>query len=139
MIKIIRMLLRVSIAISLLGSMARREMSRLIGTIISGVSRPHFPLIILESSLVQSSLPVLRAFANDRGATTYVLLYSLLYPPSTLVENLSREGLSVVDRTTEVPGYSDTCPDLPEFILNKARQGVTHHLRLMDDINESHI
>ena len=139
MIKIIRMLSKVSIAISLLGSMARREMSRLIGTIISGVSRPHFPLIILESSLVQSSLPVLRAFANDRDATTYVLLYSLLYPPSTLVENLSREGLSVVDRTTEVPGYSDTCPDLPEFILNKAKQGVTHQLRLMDDINESHI
>ena len=104
-------------------------MSRLIGTIISGVSRPHFPLIVLESSLVQSSLPLLRAFVSDRDATTHVLLYSLLYPPSTLVENPSREGLSVVDRTAEVPGYSDTCPDLPEFILSKAREGVTHRLR----------
>ncbi len=98
-------------------------MPRLIATIISGASRPYFPLIVLESSLVQSSLPVLRALVSSEGATTHVLLFSLLYPPSTWVGVPPREGLCIVDRTAEVPGYSDTYTDLAEFILNRVKQG----------------
>ncbi len=98
-------------------------MPRLIATIISGASRPYFPLIVLESSLVQSSLPVLRALVSSEGATTHVLLFSLLYPPSTWVGVPPREGLCIVDRTAEVPGYSETYTDLAEFILNRVKQG----------------
>ena len=101
-----------------------KAMSRLISTIISGVSRPHFPFVVLESSLVQSSLPVLRAFVGSQDATTHVLLFSLLYPPSTLAGVPRREGLHVVDRTADVPGYSETSDDLAEFILNRAKQGI---------------
>jgi hypothetical protein len=101
-------------------------MPRLIATIISGASRPHFPLIVLESSLVQSSLPVLRALVSSEGATTHVLLFSLLYPPSTWVGVPPREGLCIVDRTAEVPGYSETYTDLAEFILNRVKQGTSY-------------
>ncbi len=95
-------------------------MSRLIATIISGLSRPHFPFILLESSLVQSCLPVLRAFVDNRDATTYVVLFCLLYPPSAFVDGPPREGLDIVDRTTRVPGYSEPPSDLAESILNSA-------------------
>jgi len=106
-------------------------MSRLIATIISGLSRPHFPFIVLESSLVQSCLPVLRAFVNDRDATTHVLIFCLLYPPSAFAfaddtsTSTTREGLRVIDRTAQVPGYSETSSpgDLAESILNGVKQG----------------
>lgn len=112
-------------------------MSRLIATIISGLSRPHFPLIVLESSLVQSCLPVLRAFVNDRDATTHILIFCLLYPPSAFAsaadDTTSREGLHVIDRTAQVPGYSDTSsPDLAKSILDSVKQGAVHILRTND-------
>lgn len=101
-----------------------KAMSRLIATIISGLSRPHFPLIVLESSLVQSCLPVLRAFVNDRDATSHVLIFCLLYPPSAFADGTyTREGLHVIDRTAQVPGYSETSSDLAESILNSVKQG----------------
>ena len=108
-------------------------MSRLIATIISGLSRPHFPFIVLESSLVQSCLPVLRAFVNDRDATTHVLIVCLLYPPSAFVDDTSTEGLHVIDRTAQVPGYSETSspsPDLAESILNLVKQGAAYRFIL---------
>ena len=97
-------------------------MSRLIATVISGLSRPHFPFVLLESSLVQFCLPVLRAFVNNRDATTHVLLICLLYPPLALGGD-PREGLHVLDRTAQVPGYSETSSDLAESILNAVKQG----------------
>ena len=101
-------------------------MSRLITTIISGLSRPHFPFIVLESSLVQSCLPVLRAFVNDRDATTNVLIFCLLYPPSAFADDRRGEGLHVIDRTAQVPGYyneTSSSPDLATSILNSVKQG----------------
>jgi elongator complex protein 5 len=107
-------------------------MSRLIATIISGLSRPHFPFIVLESSLVQSCLPVLRAFVNDRDATTRVLIFCLLYPPSAFAfaadDTSTREGgLHIIDRTAQVPGYSETSSSDPaESILNSVKQGAAY-------------
>ena len=98
-------------------------MTHRIATIVSGESHPHFPFVILQSSLVQSSLPVLRAFVNKRDAVSSVLLFSLLYPPSTLVNERSEGGLHVVDMRTEVPGYSDTRPDPLDHFSSKVKQG----------------
>jgi hypothetical protein len=68
----------------------------------------------------------LRAFVNNGGdATTHVLLFSLLYQPSALVR-VPREGLCVVDRTAEVPGYGETSTDLAEVILSRIEQGTTY-------------
>ena len=102
------------------------HMTHRIATIVSGESRPHFPFVILQSSLVQSSLPVLRAFVNKRDVLFPVLLFSLLYPPSTLVDpsgERSGEGLQIVDMRSEVPGYSETCPDPLDYFSRKVKQG----------------
>jgi len=108
-------------------------MSRLISTVISGLSHPHFPLVVLESSLVQSCLPVLRAFVNNRDTTTHVLFFSLLYPPSTLAIGPPREGLYIVDRTAEVPGYSEIPSDHADAILNRVRQAPDGPLTVVID------
>ena len=104
---------------------ASKVMSGLIATIISGLSRPHLPLILLESSLVQSCLPVLRAFVNDRDATTHVMIFCLLYPPSAFADDTCREGLHLIDRTAQVPGYADTTPDLAESIRDSGTRSQT--------------
>jgi len=62
-----------------------------------------------------------------------VLLFSLLYPPSTLAGVPRREGLSVVDRTADVPGYSETSDDLAEFILNRVKQASDGPLTVVID------
>lgn len=111
-------------------------MSRLIATIISGLSRPHLPFILLETSLVQSCLPVLRAFVNDRDATSHVLIFCLLYPPSAFADDTTREGLHLIDRTAQVPGYGETSPSLAESILNSVKQGAayrSYHERTIPD------
>lgn len=103
------------------------HMTQRIATIVSGESHPHFPFVVLQSSLVQSSLPVLRAFVNKRDAVSSVLLFSLLYPPLTLVDSpgeRSGEGLHIVDMRAEVPGYSETRPDPLDYFSNRVKQGV---------------
>ncbi|KAH9968947.1 hypothetical protein BC827DRAFT_1121909 [Russula dissimulans] len=108
-------------------------MSRLISTVISGLSHPHFPLVVLESSLVQSCLPVLRAFVDNRDTSTHILFFSLLYPPSTLAIGPPREGLHIIDRTAEVPGYSEIPSDHADAILNKVRQAPDGPLTVVID------
>ena len=117
-------------------------MSRLIATIISGLSRPHFPFIVLESSLVQSCLPVLRAFVNDRDATTHVLLFCLLYPPAAFAadDTSTRERglLHVIDMTAQVPGYSETpSSDLAESIANSVKQGAAFIVHSFERTNDA--
>lgn len=100
-------------------------MTHRIATIVSGESHPRFPFVILQSSLVQSSLPVLRAFVNKRDALSPVLLFSLLYPPLTLVDHPregSGEGLHIVDMRSEVPGYSETYPDPLDYFPSRVKQ-----------------
>jgi len=96
-------------------------MTHRIATIVSGESHPHFPLVILQSSLVQSSLPVLRAFVNKRDALSSVLLFSLLYPPLTLVDSPGGEGIHIVDMRADVPGYGDTRPDPLDYFSSKVK------------------
>ncbi|KAI0304868.1 hypothetical protein BC826DRAFT_965189 [Russula brevipes] len=79
-------------------------------------------------------LPVLRAFVNNGDATSHVLFFSLLYPPSALLAgDPPREGLHVVDRTAEVPGYSETSSDLSESILNRVKQAPDGPLTVVID------
>ncbi|KAH8988846.1 hypothetical protein EDB92DRAFT_1935645 [Lactarius akahatsu] len=99
-------------------------MTHRIATIVSGESRPHFPFVILQSSLVQSSLPVLRTFVNKRDVVSHVILFSLLYPPLTLVDP-SEEGLQIVDMRAEVPGYSETRPDPLDYFSSIVKQALS--------------
>jgi len=112
------------------------HMTHRIATIVSGESHPHFPFVILQSSLVQSSLPVLRAFVNKRDAASSVLLFSLLYPPLTLVDppgERSGEGLHIVDMRLEVPGYGDTRLDPLDYFSSRVKQAPDGPLTVIID------
>lgn len=113
-------------------------MTHRIATIVSGESRPHFPFVVLQSSLVQSSLPVLRAFVNKRDAASSVLLVSLLYPPSALVGSPGErsgvlEGLHIVDLRAEVPGYSETRLDPLDYFSTIVEQAPDGPLTVVID------
>ncbi|KAI9445178.1 hypothetical protein H4582DRAFT_894266 [Lactarius indigo] len=110
-------------------------MTHRIATIVSGESRPHFPFVVLQSSLVQSSLPVLRAFVNKRDAVSHVILFSLLYPPLALV-NPPEEGLQIVDMRAEVPGYSETRPDPLDYFSSIVKQAPDGPLTVIIDASD---
>ncbi|KAH7931074.1 hypothetical protein BV22DRAFT_1101434 [Leucogyrophana mollusca] len=90
----------------------------LFSTIISNstTSRPHQPLIILQSSSAQTCLPVLRkTVSSTRPSQT--LLFSFLYPPSTLIDGMPSPKLKIFDYTSRVPGYGDSWSDPRDEIL----------------------
>ena len=65
-------------------------------------------LLILQSSLVQSSLPILRSLLVDdtNNKSRRTVLFCLLYPPSTFLD-LPSESVVVHDWLDHVPGYRD--------------------------------
>ena len=60
------------------------------------------PLLILQSSLAQSSLPILRSLLVENSRR--IILFSLLYPPSDAV---LPESVVVHNWLHRVPGYED--------------------------------
>ncbi|KAF8168050.1 hypothetical protein B0H34DRAFT_792706 [Crassisporium funariophilum] len=70
------------------------------------------PLLILQSSLVQSSLPILRHILsqgpNSQPPSCHNLLFCLLYPPTSLFDGSPPETLQVHDWLDRVPGYDDS-------------------------------
>lgn len=101
------------------------KMSLHLPSIISNSFRPHYPFLILESSLVQSCLPILRAIVAQKGSKGHTLLFCLLHPPSSLVDDpaLQSENLKVFDRTHCVPEYDDDYVDPRDFILDAVKAG----------------
>lgn len=71
------------------------------------------PLLILQSSPAQSSLPILRSILANHsspkanGIDGQNLLFCLLYPPSSLVDAKTTTTVDVHDWTDRVPGYND--------------------------------
>lgn len=68
------------------------------------------PLVILQSSLAQSALPILRHVTHQDLSSTKmrkVILFCLLYSPSTLWSESGRPNLQLHNWTERVPGYSD--------------------------------
>jgi len=97
----------------------------LLPAIIDNSPRLHQPLLLIQSSTAQSSLPILRRFilncinVNNK-AQGRTLLFCLLYPPASLLEGPAslHERLQVVDRIGCVPGYSDNWSDPQDQILS---------------------
>ena len=71
----------------------------------------RFPLIIFQSSLAQTCLPILCHVVND-PKSSFNLLFCLLYPPSRLVDDVSSDTLEIHDWLDHVPGYCDASNDL---------------------------
>ncbi|TFY69755.1 hypothetical protein EVJ58_g248 [Rhodofomes roseus] len=79
------------------------------------------PFVLLQSSTAQSCVDVLRFAVREATskADGCTLLFSLLYPPSALVEQnqLSHERLQIFDWTSQVPGYSENDFDVKSQML----------------------
>ncbi|VDB99679.1 unnamed protein product [Peniophora sp. CBMAI 1063] len=91
-------------------------------TLISSSSQAANSFVLLESSTSQSCLPVLRGLISHPYPKNHVLLFCLLYPPTSLVDDLNhlqREEVSIHDRTAHVPGYCEEENDL-ESAITKA-------------------
>ncbi|KAF8843963.1 hypothetical protein BDN67DRAFT_895796 [Paxillus ammoniavirescens] len=72
-------------------------------------SRPHQPLVIVQSSASQTCLPVLRRLIRPAKLPTQTLLFCFLYPPASLIKgwpDTSDESLKVFDYTERIPTYS---------------------------------
>lgn len=102
-------------------------MSFLTSTIIDNTQ--NLPLVILQSSLAQSCLPILRHVVND-PKSSFNLLFCLLYPPSSLADdNISPDTLEIHDWLDHVPGYCEASNMPSDDLLDVVRRGI--HTRLL--------
>ena len=85
----------------------------------------NFPLVIFQSSLAQSCLPILRHVVNDPKQSSFNLLFCLLYSPFSLADNTSSDTLEIHDWLDHVPGYCDASNLPSEDILDIVKRG-TH-------------
>lgn len=88
-------------------------------------SRPHQPLILVQSSVSQTCLPVLRTLIQPAKRPAQTLLFCFLYPPASLIAdwpNTSNGSLKVFDYTGQVPGY-DEVQNSRDEILTAVRSG----------------
>ena len=98
-------------------------MSFLISTIIDNTQ--NFPLVILQSSLAQSCLPILRHLINNaKPSSSFNLLFCLLYPPSSLADDISSDTLEIHDWLDRVPGYCEASNMPSDDLLDIVRRGV---------------
>jgi elongator complex protein 5 len=105
-------------------------MSSLLGRVLYDPPRPHQPLLLVQSSIAQSSLPILRQFIirnyqTSSGAQSHSLVFCLLHPPSSLVGDGAshHKNLQVYNRIGNVPGYVDNFSDPREEILSAVNNG----------------
>lgn len=82
----------------------------LLPAILNNESSKH-SLLILQSSLAQSSLPILRqvlgAHLGGKNSTRRIILFCLLYPPSSLTVASLCESFEIYDWTDHIPGYNE--------------------------------
>ena len=90
---------------------------------------PTQPLLILQSSISQSSLPILRQLLsqnvhpNVNGSPSRFLLFCFSYPPADLLGSFVPEDLEVHNCLSRIPGYDDDWPNHQETILSAVRKG----------------
>src|SRR6266545_2777835 len=76
-------------------------------SILQDESKRH-PLLILQSSLAQSSLQILRSLiVEPLKNSRRNVLFCLFYPPSVFVESSSLDFVDIHDWLNKVPGYDD--------------------------------
>jgi len=83
-----------------------------------------FPLVILQSSLAQSCLPILRRIVNDPKPSSFNLLFCLLYSSSSLADSISSDILETHDWLDHVPGYCDASNIPSDDLLDIVKRGI---------------
>ncbi|TFK57239.1 hypothetical protein OE88DRAFT_1803821 [Heliocybe sulcata] len=91
-------------------------MPLLLPPILANAAKPSPSLLILESSLTATCLPLLRCIVGRKQPEGTILLVCGLYPPSAFVGEVG-EGVRVLDRTGRVPGYDEEYRDPREEIV----------------------
>ncbi|EPT04276.1 hypothetical protein FOMPIDRAFT_1157338 [Fomitopsis schrenkii] len=97
-------------------------MPSLLSSVLLPAAARTQPFVLLQGSTAQSCLDVLRLSLRDAAskADGRTILFSLLYPPSTLLEQnqLSSDRLQVLDWTSNVPGYIENDFGISSGVLN---------------------
>lgn len=100
--------------------------SLLTSTTASG-SRTRPSLLLLQSSVAQTCLPVLHNLIDQaaRDAKSSALLFCFLYSPSTLYTSDEKSTrLQIQDLTDNVPGYSEHYREPEEVLLDSVKSGM---------------
>ncbi|KZT30432.1 hypothetical protein NEOLEDRAFT_1144090 [Neolentinus lepideus HHB14362 ss-1] len=113
-------------------------MPLLLPSILSNVTKPPCPLLILESSLSATCLPLLCAILNQRRTqqNDTILLICCLYPPSAFIDESGLgpdSQLRVLDRTERIPGYDEEWLDPRDDILNFVKNAPSGPLEVIID------
>lgn len=91
----------------------------LLHSILTNSARPAQPFVLLQSSIAQSSLPILRNIvAKSKG---HVLLICFLYPPKIFTADREDQSTQIIDCTDQVPRYHDEAGSYRELILSTLR------------------
>jgi len=95
------------------------------------IDDPRHSLVVFQSSIAQTSLPIIRNILTAKNSSRKILLFSLQYPPSFFLSGLECENLEIHDLLDHVPGYDDASPDIQVDILAKISAGA--FLRFFED------
>ncbi|KAM6498158.1 hypothetical protein JOM56_006106 [Amanita muscaria] len=101
-----------------------------------GTLRSHHPLLLIQSSIAQSGVPLLRHIitGNNARQPTTSLVFCLLYRPSDLMEeNVLYDHIKVYDWLGFVPGYNDSPFDVKDQILQAVREAPAGKLNVIVD------
>ncbi|KAF7306973.1 hypothetical protein MIND_00490100 [Mycena indigotica] len=90
--------------------------------------RSNQPFVLLQSSIAQSSLGILRQILED--GTDNAILFCLLYSPLTSIQ---RSGVEIHDLAGNVPGYSPNYQDPRETILESVKNAPSGQLDVIID------
>ncbi|KAF9069080.1 hypothetical protein BDP27DRAFT_1223148 [Rhodocollybia butyracea] len=86
--------------------------------------RPSQHLLLLQSSISQSCLPLIRHIITHNSAQkepVKKLLFCVLHPPSCLVQDPAAANVQIYDYLDNIPGYSDPWMDPCSLILEAVK------------------
>lgn len=84
----------------------------------------EYPLLLFQSSTAQSSLPLLRhVLAQKPAKVSRYIVFCLLYPPLSLLEDLTSQSVEVYNNLDRVPDYENSGPSIQAEILASVKAG----------------
>ncbi|KIY72796.1 hypothetical protein CYLTODRAFT_449537 [Cylindrobasidium torrendii FP15055 ss-10] len=110
----------------------------LLPSIISPRQTSSSAVLVLQSCLAQSGLPILREIVHESLKSesgkkqVQTLLFCLLHPPCSLLPqqaDSNSESLTVYDQTSNVPDFEldEQWTDPRDFIVNKLKESAAEH------------
>lgn len=77
-----------------------------LSSLLDDKRKTQSPLVLLQSSAAQSAIPILRGIIDAQQKNSLILVCTLHDPTDLLgLKSTSRESTTILDWTSEVPGY----------------------------------